>query len=98
MVGTGSEQNLSKTAEDCNALPFKVLHNGREVPGSELPMQRAAREGVEILDQELEIAREDGTVIHELCRATPLRDESGGELPPADEPRAGAVEEEAVAS
>jgi two-component system, cell cycle sensor histidine kinase and response regulator CckA len=29
------------------------------------------------LDEELEIEREDGTVIHELCRATPLRDEHG---------------------
>jgi PAS domain S-box-containing protein len=77
MVGTGAEQNLSKTGTEQDELSFKIFRNGKEVPAEDLPMQRAAREGIDVLDEELEIEREDGTVIHELCRATPLRDEHG---------------------
>ena len=33
-------------------------------------MQRAAREGIEVLDEELEIVWPDGTIVHELGRAT----------------------------
>jgi PAS domain S-box-containing protein len=77
MVGTGAEQNLSKTGAEQDQLSFKIFRNGSELAAEELPMQRAAREGIDVLDEELEIEREDGTVIHELCRATPLRDERG---------------------
>ena len=77
MLGTGAEQNLSKTGADQDQLSFKIFRNGIELPSEELPMQRAARRGIDVLDDELEIEREDGTVIHELCRATPLRDEHG---------------------
>ena len=71
---TGAEQNLSKTGAEQDQLSFKIFRNGIELAAEELPMQRAAREGIDVLDEELEIEREDGTVIHELCRATPLRD------------------------
>jgi PAS domain S-box-containing protein len=77
MVGTGADQNLSKTGAEQDQLSFKIFRNGIEIPAEDLPMQRAAREGIDVLDEELEIEREDGTVIHELCRATPLRDEHG---------------------
>ena len=77
MVGTGAEQNLSKTGAEQDQLSFKIFRNGNEIPAEDLPMQRAVREGIDVLDEELEIEREDGTVIHELCRATPLRDEHG---------------------
>ena len=77
MVATGPEQNLSKTGAEQDQLPFNIFRNGIEIPADDLPMQRAAREGIDVLDEELEIEREDGTVIHELCRATPLRDEHG---------------------
>ena len=77
MVGTGAEQNLSKTGAEQDQLPFKIIRDGIELAAEELPMQRAAREGIDVLDEELEIEREDGTIIHELCRATPLRDEHG---------------------
>jgi PAS domain S-box-containing protein len=77
MVGTGADQNLSKTGAGQDQLPFKIFRNGFELRAEDLPMQRAARQGTDVLDEELEIEREDGTVIHELCRATPLRDEHG---------------------
>ena len=77
MLGTGADQNLSKTGAERDQLSFKIFRNGKELPAEELPMQRAAREGIDVLDEELEIEREDGSVIHELCRATPLRDEHG---------------------
>ncbi|MEX0805743.1 MAG: MASE1 domain-containing protein, partial [Candidatus Binatia bacterium] len=77
MLGSGGEQNISKTGTDEDQLSFKLFRNGREVPPGDLPIQRAAREGIDVFDEELEIARSDGTVIHELSRATPLRDDQG---------------------
>ncbi|HWP57950.1 MAG TPA: MASE1 domain-containing protein [Candidatus Acidoferrales bacterium] len=77
MLGTGATQNISKSGPNSDKLPFAVFRDGREVPAEELPMQRACRENKEILDEELDIVLRDGQVIHELCRATPLRDEEG---------------------
>ena len=78
MLGTSVDQNISKSGPGGEELPFKVLRNGQEIPAEDLPMQRACREGRDVLDEELDIAWTDGTFIHELCRATPLRDEWGG--------------------
>lgn len=77
MLGARVEENVSKTGRKDGDLPFRLLRDGREVPGEDLPMQRAAREGIEVLDEELEIVWPDGTIVHELGRATPLRDEQG---------------------
>jgi PAS domain S-box-containing protein len=76
MLGT-DQANLSKSGPTRDKLPFKILSNGKEVPAVDLPMQRACREGREVLDEELEVIRDDGKTIHELCRATPLLDEDG---------------------
>jgi PAS domain S-box-containing protein len=76
MLGT-DQTNLSMTGPARDKLPFKILRNGKEVPSDDLPMQRACREGCEVLNDELEINRSDGTTIHELCHATPLLDEQG---------------------
>jgi PAS domain S-box-containing protein len=75
MLGTDISQNISKSSAAGSQLPFKVFRAGREVPPQDLPMQRACREGTDVLDDELEIVRDDGLTIHEICRATPLRDE-----------------------
>jgi len=72
-----NQNNLSKSGPAKEKLPFTILQNGREVLPADLPMQRACREGREVLDQEMEIVRIDGTVVHELVRATPLLDEMG---------------------
>jgi PAS domain S-box-containing protein len=77
MLGTDPGQNVSASGTAGDTLPFRMLHNGKPVAADDLPMQRACREGVDILDEELEIVRSDGTIIHELCRATPLREEDG---------------------
>ena len=77
MLGTNSGENVSKSALVSDKLPFRMLRKGQQVPADDLPMQRACREGIDILDEELEILRSDGTTINELCRATPLRDEMG---------------------
>jgi PAS domain S-box-containing protein len=77
MLGTDPAQNVSKSASTGDKLPFRMLRNGQQVAADDLPMQRACREGTDILDQELEILRTDGTIVHEICRATPLRDEEG---------------------
>ena len=77
MLGADLSQNLSKSGSGGDELPFRILRNGREVPAQDLPMQRACREGAEVLDEDLEIVRSDGKIIHELGRAIPLRDEQG---------------------
>jgi len=77
MLGTAHGQNLSLTGPAHDQLPFRILRRGQEISAEDLPMQRACRENRTFLDEELEIIRTDGTTIHELCRATPLRDENG---------------------
>jgi PAS domain S-box-containing protein len=77
MLGTNGGDDVSKSGVAGDKLPFRMLHDGHPVPADDLPMQRACREGIDILDEELEILRSDGTIIHELCRATPLRDSEG---------------------
>jgi PAS domain S-box-containing protein len=77
MLGTNMGENVSKSSSARDKLSFRMLRNGQQVAVDELPMQRACREGIDILDEELEILRSDGTTIHELCRATPLREEDG---------------------
>jgi PAS domain S-box-containing protein len=75
MLGVDKEVNISKSGPMRAQLPFKVYRRDAEVPAGELPMQRACREGREVMDEELEIIRGDGTIVPQLCRATPLLDE-----------------------
>lgn len=55
---------------------FKVMKDGRELAGEELPVQRAAR-GHALHHFENSILFVDGTVRHLLGNAVPLRDERG---------------------
>ncbi|NEQ23312.1 MAG: PAS domain-containing protein [Microcoleus sp. SIO2G3] len=57
-------------------LQFKHHRNGQEVALHDLPMQRAARTGQEIID-ELEFVFEDGTVRFIYGKAIPLCNETG---------------------
>jgi PAS domain S-box-containing protein len=77
MLGAHPGQNVSVSGPAGDTLPFRMLRNGKPVAADDLPMERACREGIDILDEELEVLRSDGTIIHELCRATPLREENG---------------------
>jgi PAS domain S-box-containing protein len=76
-LGIDNGINASKSSSTGEHLPFVVRKNGVEVPPDQLPMQRAAREGVTIRDEEYEIARGDGRVIRLLEYAAPLYDEDG---------------------
>lgn len=77
LLGTETTENISESKPGADVRAFKILSKGREVPAEELPMQRACREAVDILGEELDIVRPDGTVTHHICSATPLRDENG---------------------
>src|SRR5690606_14829823 len=77
MLGIPPDRNVSKSAEGGDRLPFRVLKGGREVPPEELPMQYAARHGVEVREAEYEIVRDDGEVLTLLEYASPLRDDAG---------------------
>jgi PAS domain S-box-containing protein len=69
--------NLSKTALDPSATRhYTVFMNGVEVPGPELPVQRASR-GEEILHNEHSIRFDDGTEVFLLGSAVPLREPDG---------------------
>jgi PAS domain S-box-containing protein len=76
MLGT-DQSNLSLSGDGKHKLQFRILRNGVDVHPHDLPMQRACREGRDIVNDELEVLRGDGKIVHELCRATPLLDELG---------------------
>ena len=70
--------NASKTAPgDAAPTHFKVFQNGRELSGDELPVQRAAREGVAVENFEEELVFEDGSRRYLLGNAVPLLAEDG---------------------
>lgn len=78
ILGVDASVNASKTAEEPVDLPFRVLDmDGNEVPGEELPMQKAARTGTDVGNFELQIVRRDGRVLYEYGQAAPLFDEDG---------------------
>ena len=71
----GAEASLT-APEGERPTHFKILREGRELRGEELPVQRAAR-GAVVKDAELEIRLSDGSVRCILGNATPLLDERG---------------------
>ncbi|MEG3894643.1 PAS domain-containing protein [Microcoleus sp. SVA1_B6] len=77
MLTVGPDTNVSATGEQAAVLPFRRLSNGKEIPGEELPMQRAAASGVEVRDVEIQMVREDGAAFDWLVNAVPLFDEQG---------------------
>lgn len=74
-LNAGDEASLTAPAHR-RPTHFKVLKDGRELSGSELPVQRAAR-GQVLHHFENSILFDDGTVRHVLGNAVPLRDEQG---------------------
>lgn len=70
--------NMSKTAPAAERpMHFQVLRDGKEIPPEELPVQKAAREGVEVRGFEESIVFSDGTVKYLIGNAKPLRDPAG---------------------
>ena len=76
-LGISDVSNASHPGDERHRLPYRCLRNGVEVPGSELPMQRAARTGREVHDFETELVFTDGRVMHLLTNAAPLFDAEG---------------------
>ncbi|HEX5611705.1 MAG TPA: ATP-binding protein [Burkholderiales bacterium] len=72
MLRMSPGQNASKTGAAAAQLPFRTLRNGLEVPGENLPMQRAARLGTPIAGEELEVAFADGSSSTLFEHAVPL--------------------------
>jgi PAS domain S-box-containing protein len=75
LLGVSPGQNISKSAPTSEQPAFQVLQNGQELPAEDLPMQQAARLGVEVQGTEIEIVWPDGNVRHLLSYAAPVRDD-----------------------
>lgn len=70
--------NVSVTSPSQQAqLPYRFYQKGREVAGDELPLEYAAKHGVEVRDVEIDLVRQDNTVVNLYGHAVPLFDESG---------------------
>lgn len=78
MLAIAPTENASLSApEGDRPTSFKVYHNNQELAPDDLPLQRAAAEGIEIRDLELDIVWSDGTALTLLEYAAPLFDEHG---------------------
>jgi len=70
--------NASLTApERERPAGFRVYHDGRPVPGDELPMQTSASKGAVHRDLEFDFVFDDGTTLKLLENVAPLFDEQG---------------------
>jgi len=79
MVGLpeNPELNISKSAPAQERPAYRTFRNGVEVPAPDLPMQKAARLGMEISEDELELRFEDGSQKFIYAFAKPLFDAQG---------------------
>ncbi|HEY9807253.1 MAG TPA: PAS domain S-box protein, partial [Candidatus Obscuribacterales bacterium] len=75
LLGVSADSNISKSAPADQQPSYRVLQNGQEIRTADLPMQMAARLGVEVRDAEFDILLPDGRVHQLLSYATPLRDD-----------------------
>ena len=75
-LARGDNASLSAPGDE-RPRHFRVLQDGVEVPPHQLPLQRAAREGITIRDLQLEVVFEDGSRRQLLEYAAPLFDASG---------------------
>jgi signal transduction histidine kinase len=71
------EANASAGAPPGERPAVKILRGGRELKAAEMPMQQAARTGLEVRDVEIDLVHPDGTVINLYGSAAPLLDEQG---------------------
>ena len=78
LVRVPPNTNASKSAPRGEAPQhFKNMKDGRELKPHELPLQRAASEGITLKGFELDLLFEDGTVKTQLGNVAPLRDAQG---------------------
>ncbi|WP_408035517.1 MULTISPECIES: ATP-binding protein [Nostocales] len=78
ILGLSPNMNVSSTPPEGNPRPFyKILQNGKELTGDELPLRYAAVHGVPVEGKVVDAVREDGSVSHLFGYAAPLFDEQG---------------------
>jgi len=77
LLGIDPLTRISFNELEASQLPFKIMRAGKPVPAFELPMHVAARNGVTVRDQELEIVLRDGRVLYAYFSASPLYDDAG---------------------
>jgi PAS domain S-box-containing protein len=77
VLGVPVWSNASLTAPLDELPNFRVYRNGKEVPGDDLPMQVAARTGVDVHDAEFDVVRSDGGTPKLLSHVRPLWDAAG---------------------
>ena len=69
--------NASKTGPQPGALPFRLMKNGVEVAGADLPMQLASRTARPVIGEEVDMVFGDGDVVSLYEHAIPLFDTEG---------------------
>jgi two-component system sensor kinase len=72
-----SERNISKSAPAQERPTYRVFRGEEELGPDDLPMQMAARLGVEIHEESLELRFEDGSHAYIYAYACPLFDAAG---------------------
>ncbi len=79
LLGMQQDANVSASAPGGlpQRRPFQEFRDGRRLDSRELPMQRAAREAVDVTLEEISFVFADGEVKHVLGSARPLRDADG---------------------
>jgi hypothetical protein len=76
MLGLDPMTNPSKSGPEAARLPFRVMENGVEVASENLPLQRAARDGVSV-NSLCHIVRDDGELVTLQGNTMPLTGPDG---------------------
>ncbi|MBI1764706.1 MAG: PAS domain S-box protein [Acidobacteria bacterium] len=77
LLGASAGGNVSRSTPASEAVVYRTLRAGVDVPPEQLPMQRAAHERVLVQDEEYELVLSDGRRVHLLMHAAPLYDSAG---------------------
>ena len=78
LMGVSGDRNVSLSApEEERPGEVQFVRGGQPIPTDELPMQKAAAEGVEVIDVEMDLVRDGRRVATVLGYAAPLFDEAG---------------------
>jgi PAS domain S-box-containing protein len=75
LLGTQSGTSSWFTMAGQTEPAFKEYQNGKELADEDYPLRRAAAQGVEVRDVEVDVAHADGETFHLLSYAAPLLDE-----------------------
>jgi two-component sensor histidine kinase/CheY-like chemotaxis protein len=76
LLGLPQDANVSLFASVNERRSYRIIHNGKELLSTELPLHRAVR-GEIVRDEELEIRFEGGQSITLVCHAAPIRAPGG---------------------